>query len=90
MIFMSITFLHDKVYVGLMVIEPPWDLHPAAVHPSISPLSVHDGQGHVSVCQPSQQLVPGGLPITHSPFLEGENGLGAFGYGHLILSPTET
>ena len=89
MIIMSITFLHDQLYVDLLVIEPPWDLHPAAVHPCIRPLSVDDGQGHVSICQPAQQLVPGGLPVTHSPFLKGEDGLGAFGYGHLITSPTE-
>lgn len=87
---MSITFLHDQVYVDFIVVEPPWDLDPAAVHPSITPLSVQDGQGHISVCHPAQQLVPGGLPEKHSPIHGGEDGVGAFGHGHLPLSPTET
>lgn len=64
---MSITFLHDQVCVDFKVIEPPWDLDPAAVHTSISPLSVQDGEGHISVCHPAWQLVPGGLPELYSP-----------------------
>lgn len=86
---MSITFLHDQVCVDLFVIEPPWDLQPAAVHAGIAPLSVQDGQRHVSVCHPAQQLVPGGLPEEHSPVLRGEDGVGAFGRGHESSSPTE-
>lgn len=89
-IFTSVTFHHAQVYVELVVIEPSWDLHSAAVRASISPLSVNDGQGHVSVRHPSPQQVPGGLPVEHGPVLGGQDGVGTFGHGHLPPSPAET
>lgn len=86
---MIITFLHDQVCVDLIVVEPPWDLDPAAVHTSITPLSIQDGQGHISSCLP-QQLVSGGLPDLYNPILGGEDGVEAFGHGHYVSSPAET
>lgn len=78
------------MYVEFVVIEPSWDLHSAAVRASIPPLSVDDGQGHVSVRHPPPQLVPGGLPVEHGPVLGGQDGVGTFGHGHLPPSPAET
>lgn len=86
----SVTFHHAQVYVEFVVIEPSWDLHSAAVYAGISPLSVNDGQGHVSVRHPPLQLVPGGLPVDHGPILGGQDGVGTFGHGHLPPSPAET
>ena len=72
------TFLHDQVCVDFMVIEPPGDLDPAAIHPPVAPLSVQDGQGNVSLRLPAQQLVPGRLSEVHSPVLGREDSVGAF------------
>lgn len=62
-------FLHVQVYVDLQVIEPAWDLDPAAVHTSIALLSVKNSQRHIPVCHTAQQLEPGGLSQTHLPIL---------------------
>ena len=86
---MSFTFLHEQVCVELQVIEPSWDLDPAAVHTGITPLSVQDGQRHVSARHPAPELEPGGLHGQHNP-IRGEDGSGALGIGHHALPPTET
>lgn len=87
--FFYFTFLHTKAYVDLVVIEPSWDLHPAAISASIPPLSVQDGQGHVSVRQPPMQLVPIALPVGHPAVLGGQDCVATFGHGHLPSSPAE-
>lgn len=87
-LFWGSTFLNEQVCVELIVIEPPWDLDPAAVGASIAPLSIQDGQGRVSSRLPPQ-LVLGGLPELYSAILWGEDGVGAFESGHRTSSPAE-
>ena len=84
----GLTLLNEQLDVDLVVIEPARDLHPAAVLPTITPPSVQDGEGHVSVSHPAQQLVPGRLQEQHGP-VRRENGAGTFGAGHFRPSPTE-
>ena len=84
------TFLQDQFYVCFVVIKPSRDLQPAAVDPSITLLSVRDGQGDVSVCHPAQHLVTGGFLEPHRALVRGEDGVGAFGHGHAASSPAET
>lgn len=86
---MKRTFLDDQMCVELEVVEPSWDLDPAAVHPGVAPLGVNDGQGHVSFCDPAQQLVPQRLLDNHNPIRGGEDGVGAFGSGHLPFPPAD-
>lgn len=84
-----LTFLHDQSYVDFVVIEPAWDLHPTAVLPAVAPLSVQDGEGHISISHRAQQPVPGRLRGRHGSVRPGEDGAGAFGRGYLRPSPTE-
>lgn len=81
--------MHGQVYVDFLVIEPARDLHPTAVHASITPLSVHYGEGHIAICHRAQQLVAGAAAGVGSPILPGHNGVGALVPGHLAFTPTE-
>lgn len=50
---------------------------------------MHNGQGHVSIRQLLLQLVPGALPVGQPAILGGQDGVRAFGPGHLPSSPAE-
>lgn len=90
MISHGFTVYYIQVYVDFLVIKHAGELHSAAVHTSITPLSVQDGQGDVTLCDPSQQLVPGGLPEDHIAVLGCEDFVGALEQWHLPMSPAET
>lgn len=87
---MSVTFFYDQFNVDLMVIKPPRNLNPAAIYPSIFRLSIEDGQRQISICHLAQQLVPGGPSVRHSLTGGGKDGVGTFGRGHPVFSPTKT
>lgn len=83
------TFLHSQIYVDFIVVEHPRYLDPAAVHASVARSSIQNCQGHVSITEVPQELVPGLTDEAHHPIFRVDDPVWAFKSGDLSSTPTE-
>lgn len=83
----ALTFLYHNLVVNQLVIEPPWDLHTAAIDPRVCFPGIQDGQGHVPSVQVPSQLVPAAVLLCHPPAICPDNGPGALWVGAPLLTP---
>lgn len=70
----ALTFLYHNPVITRLVIEPPGDLHAAAVYPTVCFLGVHDREGHVALGEVPFQHIPAVVPLCHLPSICPDNG----------------
>lgn len=83
----ALTFRYHNLVINQLIVEPPRDLHTAAINPRVCFPGVHDRQGHVPRVQVPFQLVPTAVLLCHPPAICPDNGPGTFGIGAPVPTP---